>query len=161
MTNIRRHFEPGAIYFVTVVSHKRIPILSLEKSINLLLLTIEYFKIPLDYKILAYCIIPEHFHLLIQPFGKYNLSYLMQMLKGSFARRLNKISNSTGHVWQKRFFDTGIRNETMLFQKMEYIHNNPLKHGLTTDLNQYMYSSYQHYFNKKNSILTIDNLSTR
>ena len=159
MSSITRHYETNIAYFVSSVTLNRKHIFIDEKTIALLLLTIEYFKINLDYKIFAYCILPEHFHFIVQPFGKrYNLSYIMQMIKGSFSRRFNKIFDSNGQIWQKRFYDEGIRNESMLFQKIEYIHNNPIKHKLVTDRNQYLYSSYQHYFNNKNSILTIDKL---
>jgi len=160
MSDIRRYSEANIAYFVTSVSKNRKPIFTKEKSSNLLLLSIEYFKIVLDYKIFAYCILPEHLHFIIQPFGKHDLSYIMKMLKGNFARRLNKINGITGDVWQRGFYDEGIRNDSMLFQKIEYIHYNPIKHKLITDLSQYEYSSYQHYFNSKKQILTIDDMNS-
>ena len=118
MGNIRRYFEPGIAYFVTTITFDRKPIFTVEKTIDLLLLTIEYFKLTLDYKIFAFCILPEHIHLIIQPFGKYNLSYIMKMIKGNFSRRFNKASDLIGPIWQKRFYDKGIRNEAMLIEKM-------------------------------------------
>ena len=78
------------------------------------------------------------------------------MIKGNFSRRFNRLSDSTGHVWQKRFYDEGIRDEAMLIGKIEYIHNNPLKHGIVTDIDRFGYSSYQYYFNNKVCILKID-----
>jgi len=127
-----------------------------EKVVNLLLLTIEYLKLSLDYRIFAFCILPKHIHFIIQPFGKYNLSYIMRMIKGNFSRRFNKMSDSGGHIWQKRFYDEGIRDESMLISKIEYIHNNPLKHGAATDIDKFEYSSYQHYFNGKTCLLKVD-----
>ena len=157
--NIRRSFEPGAAYFITNVIYKRKSLFTEKKSINLLLLTIEYLKLSLDYRIFAFCILPEHIHFIIQPFGKYSLSYIMQLVKGNFSRRFNKMHDSAGHIWQKRFYDEGIRNESMLISKIEYIHNNPLKHGIAADIDKFEYSSYQHYFNGKTCLLKIDSLN--
>ena len=156
--NIRRYFEPGAVYFVTNVTYKRKVLFTEEKAINLLLLTIEYLKLSLDYKIFAFCILPEHIHFIIQPFGKYSLSYIMQMVKGNFSRRFNKMHDSTGHIWQRRFYDEGIRDDGMLISKIEYIHNNPLKHGVVVDIDKFKHSSYQHYFNSKTCLLKIDSI---
>ncbi|UCD54771.1 MAG: transposase [Candidatus Omnitrophota bacterium] len=143
-------------YFVTSVTYKRKAVFAEEKAVNLFLLTIEYLKLSLDYRIFAFCILSEHIHFIIQPFGKYNLSYIMLMIKGNFSRRFNKMYDSTGHIWQKRFYDEGIRNEGMLISKIEYIHNNPLKHGIVADIDKFVYSSYQHYFNGKTCLLKID-----
>ena len=156
MVNIRRYTEQNAAYFITTVTNRRNPVFVSEESVNMLMLTIEYFKIILDYKVFAYCILPEHIHLIIQILGKYSISYIMQMIKGTFARRLNKVSEIKGSIWQKRFYDEGIRNELMLIKKIEYIHNNPIKHDLVIDLDKFQYSSYQHYFHNKTNILTID-----
>lgn len=159
MSNLRRHYEEGLVYFVTTVAHKREPIFTNEKSCKIVLLTIEYFKLLFDYKVFAYCLMPDHVHLLIQPFGEYNLSYIMKMIKGSFARKINKYKNSTGPIWQKRFYDEGIRDAAMLTQKIEYIHNNPIRKKLISSLEEYPYSSYHWYFGNNKNILEIDQLT--
>lgn len=158
MGNIKRYFETGFSYFVTTVVQERRPIFLDDKMCRILLVSIEYFKLILDYKIYAYCIMPDHLHLILHPIGKYDLSYIMQMIKGSFARKINKMSVSTGKLWQKRYYDEAIRDELMLIRKMEYIHNNPLRSDLVKALEEYKYSSYQFYFNNKCDVLTIDKL---
>ena len=120
MGNIKRYFEENYVYFVTTVIHENCPIFADDKTCRILLVTIEYFKLILDYKLYAYCIMPDHVHLLLHPIGKHNLSYIMQMIKGSFSRKFNKTKNITGQIWQKRFYDEGIRDQKMLLQKMEF-----------------------------------------
>jgi putative transposase len=158
MGNIKRHFETGYPYFVTTIVRERRPIFSDEKTCRILLTTIEHFKLILGYKIYAYCIMPDHLHLIVHPCGKYELSYIMQMIKGSFAREFNKINNSSGNIWQKRFYDEGIRDTKMLMQKIEYVHNNPIRENLVISLENYAYSSYHHYFGINRSTLGIDQL---
>lgn len=159
MGNIKRYFEKEHSYFVTTITHERYPIFTDEKMCRILLISIEYFKLILDYKIYAYCIMPDHLHLILHPCGKYELSYIMQMIKGGFARKVNKINGSVGKIWQKRFYDEAIRDDFMLMRKMEYIHNNPLRKGLVISLEEYKYSSYSFYFKNDRQTLPMDNLS--
>lgn len=145
MPNIKRYYVENAAYFLTTVTKNRIEIFKDPKYCKILLVTIEYFKLILDYKLYGFCIMPEHLHLIIHPFGKYNFSYIMQMIKGSFARKLNKINDTTGKIWQRRFYDECILNNIELINKLEYMHNNPVRANLVTAPEEYYYSSYNHY----------------
>jgi len=94
----------------------------------------------------------------LHPVGRYDLSYIMQMIKGSFARKINKMNTSNGRLWQRRFYDEGIRNTAMLMQKIDYIHNNPVRKKLVTSPEEYPYSSYHWYFGHNKDALEIDRL---
>ena len=159
MPNIKRYYIENAAYFLTTVTKNRIEIFKDPRYCKLLLVTIEYFKLVLDYKLYGFCIMPEHLHLIIHPFGKYNFSYIMQMIKGSFARKLNKINDTKGRVWQKTFYDECILNSLQLINKLEYVHNNPLEGSLVSSPEEYPYSSYNHYIKTNfppNPIIEID-----
>lgn len=146
MSKIKRHFEDGYPYLITTVTHKREPIFSVERNCKIFLVALEFFKLTLDYKIFAYCLMPDHLHIILQPAGKYDLSYIMRMIKGNFARKFNLMHGKQGKVWQERFYDTGIRSIDMLLQKIEYIHNNPVRAGIVSRPDQYPFSSYAYYF---------------
>jgi putative transposase len=146
MSNIRRYYENGCAYFITTKTRHNLPLFSSEINCKILLLSLEFFKLVLDYKIFAYCLMPDHLHIILQPIGVYNFSYIMKMLKGSFARKYNKMNSAEGRIWQRTFYDEGIRSIDMLLQKIEYIHDNPVKAGLVTSPEQYQYSSFNHYF---------------
>ncbi len=159
MGNIRRFYEENAAYFLTTVTKDRVEIFKDPKNCKILLVTLEYFKLILDYKLYGFCIMPEHLHLIIHPLGKYNPSYIMKMLKGSFARKLNKMNGKRGRIWQKGFYDERIFNSYDLIKKLEYTHNNPVKENLITSPEEYLYSSYNHYFKTRyipNPIIEID-----
>jgi len=147
MTKIRRYLEPGYPYFITTNTCRRQAIFFDEKICKILLVTLEYFKLVLDYKIYAYCLMPDHLHIILQPIGAYNLSYIMRMIKGNFSRKYNKLVFRSGKVWQERFFDEGIRDNTRLIKKIEYIHNNPVRAKIVVTPDEYKFSSYGHYFN--------------
>ena len=146
MSNIKRYYEENAAYFLTTTTKNRVEIFKEPKNCKILLVTIEYFKLILDFKLYGFCIMPNHLHLIIHPFGKYNFSYIMKMLKGSFARKLNKINGREGKIWQKGFYDELILNSYELLTKLEYTHNNPVKASLVTSPEEYIYSSYNYYF---------------
>jgi putative transposase len=89
---------------------------------------------------------PDHIHLILQPYGQHDLSYIMKMIKGSFARKYNKIRFQYGKVWQDRYYETGIRGSLELIKKVEYIHNNPVRANIVLSPEEYPFSSFRHYF---------------
>ena len=96
------------------------------------------------YQVLAYCIMPNHVHLLIIPIhmekaehhGKsaaYPLTEILRLLKGSTARECNLKLKRTGHFWQQESYDRYVRNEKELERIIHYIITNPVKAGLVKD----------------------------
>jgi len=145
----KRYYENGYPYFITTVTHKRKPIFTTVNNCKILLVAIEFFKLVLDYKLLAYCVMPDHLHLILIATGQYNPSYIMKMIKGNFARKYNRIHLTQGKVWQDRFYDKGLRTPDIVLQKIEYIHNNPVRAGLSTEPSEYPFSSFLQYYGHK------------
>ena len=145
MSKIKRCFEEGYAYFITTATHKRERIFANQKTCKILLVALEFFKLTLDYKIYAYCLMPNHLHIILQTMGKHNPSYIMRMIKGNFSRKFNMMHSRQGKVWQEGFYDTGLRNIAMMLQKIEYIHDNPVRAGIVPSPDQYPFSSYTFY----------------
>jgi REP element-mobilizing transposase RayT len=97
------------------------------------------------YYLYAVVVMPDHVHLILTPKEEYSLSRIMKGIKGKSARRINANRNEKGSVWQDESFDRILRNEDELFEKFNYILNNPFKAGLTDDPWNY----YGWYFNEK------------
>ena len=145
MSKIKRYFEEGYPYFITTATHKREAIFTDEQTCKILLVALEFFKLTLNYKIFAYCLMPDHIHLILQTMGRYNFSYVMRMIKGNFSRKFNAMHLQQGAVWQEGFYDTGLRNINILLQKIEYIHDNPVRAGIVISPDRYPFSSYTFY----------------
>ncbi|MBP7055828.1 MAG: transposase [Candidatus Omnitrophica bacterium] len=159
MGNAKRFYEKNAAYFLTTNTENSLPVFNNHKNCKILLVTLEYFKLVLDYRLYGFCIMPTHLHLAIHPFGIYNFSYIMKMIKGSFTRKLNKAGGITGKIWQKGFYDEYIRDELHLIRVLEYMHNNPIKAGLIKAAEEYPFSSFNHYVQtnyQPNQIIEID-----
>ena len=157
---MKRYFEENAAYFVTTITKDRNPVFSDEKLCRILLVTVEYYKTLLDYLVLGYCLMPDHFHIILRPGKRFNLSFVIKMIKGSFARKVNKLNETHGHLWQRRFYDELIRNESQFTNQLNYMHYNPVSAGLVQSASEYHHSSYAQYYGDSpaNAILEIDRL---
>ena len=143
----RRYYQPGQIVFITQIVDNRRPAFNHPEYVSLLRQVWHKTKERRPFTMLAYVILPDHFHFLIQPIGESNFSQIMHSLKISFTlsyKRLAKVDISL-RFWQKRFWDHVIRNEIDLENHIHYIHFNPVKHGYATDPNQWQNSSFHEW----------------
>lgn len=99
-------------------------------------------------KIIAYCIMNNHAHILFYSKNIVELSSLMRSLNTSYALFYNRLENRVGYVFRNRFVSEPILNEIYLHNCISYIHNNPVKAKIVNSPSQYIYSSYNDYINK-------------
>ena len=100
-------------------------------------------------KIIAYCMMNNHAHFLIQTETIVELSKAMQRINIIYGRYYNKKNNRIGYVFRDRFLSEAIITEIQLLNCMVYIHNNPVKAKIVKEMNEYKYSSYTDYINSK------------
>jgi putative transposase len=142
MAQIKRLHVEGHPYFITSVTLYRKPILI--ENINLLRASIDNAREKYRFDIIAWVILPEHFHLLLN-IQERNISTIIQAIKLSFSKKYNQRHSINRAVWQKSFWDHVIRNETDLYRHIHYIHYNPVKHGLAKTAFGYKHSSIFDY----------------
>ncbi len=96
---------------------------------DVLLLLFEFIKIKdsLLYELIAFCIMPNHVHLLIKPLD--TLLKIMQKLKGGSAKLINEKLKRSGRFWAAQYYDKLIRDEKHFLLVYAYIKNNPLVLG--------------------------------
>lgn len=82
------------------------------------------------YRLLAWCIMPNHVHAVMQPRPGYELSQILHMWKSFTAHEINKTLRRTGSVWQDEYYDHLIRDEDDLTHHIEYAWRNPDHAGL-------------------------------
>lgn len=96
-------------------------------------------------EILAWCLLPNHFHLLLKT-GDKPLSLLMRRLLTGHAISFNQRHNRNGHLFQNRYKSIACQDDVYLLQLIRYIHLNPLKALLVKsirELDNYPHSSHQ------------------
>lgn len=103
--------------------------------------------------ILAYCLLPNHFHLLIytHPDGvcasRHRYSNPLGRMFNTYAQWFNFKTNRTGSLFQRPFKRIKVIKQEYLKYLVYYIHRNPVHHGLSDSISNYKYSSYQLYIN--------------
>ena len=96
----------------------------------------------------AYCLMSNHYHLLIKtPRG--NLSRAMRHINGVYTQRFNRLENKEGPLFRGRYKAILVDHESYLLQVSRYIHLNPVNAKLANLPDQYKWSSYIYYINKK------------
>jgi len=97
-----------------------------------------------DCTIYAYCILPNHLHLLIKE-GNRSISELMKKIEDRYVFFYNTKYERTGHLFQDRFRSEPVNDYNYFRQLLRYIHRNPVKALLCTKPEQYPYSSWKEY----------------
>lgn len=118
--------------------------------------TLKKYKEQYKFKLFAYCLVPEHFHLLLelpaekeQPYKAGILSNIMHDLNSSYTKYFNGKYGRRGHLFRERYKATLIEKEPYLLKLSAYIHLNPQRLSLAKDPAQFPYSSYLLYVNKE------------
>jgi putative transposase len=110
-----------------------------------------------QFVVVGYVVMPEHFHLLLSEPEKGDPSVVMKVVIQRFARLVRKGRRSStaqsrfwpaadpSQVWQKRFYDFNVWSAAKEIEKLRYIHRNPVKRGLVSKPDQWIWSSFRSY----------------
>jgi len=98
-------------------------------------------------ELLAYCLMPNHFHLLVRQKTRSGITNLMQCLITSYVIYFNKKYNRVGTLFAGRFKAAMVESDPYLLHLSRYIHLNPV--GIDKDFRSYDFSSYQDYLNRR------------
>jgi len=105
----------------------------------------------------SYCLMPNHFHLIVNPQQTGNVSLFMKLLGGKYVRYFNKKYDRTGTLWENRFRSFLIGGERYFIRCLRYVETNPVRSGLAKTPESYQWSSYNYRaFGANSSLLNID-----
>ena len=156
-------YEPTHPHFITLTVLHWIPLFTNTKSVDILLESFKYLQESDNLKIYAYVILENHLHLVassddiaktIKKFKSYTAKKLLELLQKeniktileqlAFYKKAHK-KTTTYQVWQEGMQPKLMENEKIMLQKIEYIHNNPLKRGYVDEAKHWRYSSARDY----------------
>jgi len=144
---------PDIPYHIIVRGNNREPIFldrsCYERFLNLL----SGYKPVYEYKIYAYCLMPNHLHLLLESSSKATISKIMQVLNTSYTVYFNNRYGRVGHVIQGRFKSILVEREAYLLVLSRYIHLNPIRAKIVERPEDYCWSSYRIYLGRGKSDL--------
>ncbi|MBF8292022.1 MAG: transposase [Steroidobacteraceae bacterium] len=90
--------------------------------------------------VLAYCLMPNHVHLVVVPKTNQALHRVLKPLHMRYAQRVNRARNWKGHVWQGRYFSSAL-DETYLWAAIRYVELNPVRAGMIHRAEDFAWSS--------------------
>ncbi len=135
------------IYFITTNVQNRKPLFSQKENVDLLRETMRAVREFHPFVMRGYAFLPDHLHLLIYIAPQTKISKLMQSIKRNYTRNYKDLYHLEGSLklWQRSFYDHVIRDEQDFLNHLDYIHYNPVKHGLVERPEDYLYTSYLEY----------------
>ena len=145
----------GGITFFTVVAYERRKILCNDGFLHAFKQSIKHIQQQYPFEILAWVQMPDHLHCIWQlPRDDANFSMRWSQIKRLTTQACpqyhlaqdtlsaSKIKRNEKGIWQRRFYEHQIRNEQDLITHMDYLHYNPVKHGLVDNVADWSYSSF-------------------
>ena len=156
-------FEFGQYYHIYNRGNNKENIFIESRNYNYFLLKMKEYLIPIA-DIYAYCLLKNHFHIVLRIKDKDELSEKFQNkihlpfsnFFNSYSKSINKGYNRTGSLFQEHLQRNRITEENYLKQLIVYVHLNPLKHKFSKTFENYSYSSYQSYLSNKETSLDRD-----
>jgi putative transposase len=155
MPEYRRARIAGGTYFFTVVTYGRLPVFRDEGAVSLLRDCIRKVRAGHPFSIEAMVVLPDHLHCIwTMPEGDSDYSGRWRWIKARFSRSYghalahrSESMRSKGElaVWQRRFWEHWVRDEDDFKRHCDYIHYNPVKHGLVGSPAEWPYSSFERY----------------
>lgn len=138
------HNLPGVLHYVTGNVDKRRPIFLNEPNCLAFMEEIRSTMLALNSILIAFVIMPDHFHLIVNPYNG-NIQEWVGRLKSLSAKRLVGLEteglftkpDGENQVWQESFKAMRLWSSWMIWQKINYIHNNPLKAKLVRSTRDY------------------------
>ncbi|MBY4677776.1 REP-associated tyrosine transposase [Marinobacterium arenosum] len=130
-----RYSEPNRIYLVTATTKNRV---SWFRDFYHGRMLVDCFRCTESNTItLAFVVMPDHFHWLMQLGDHASLSKVVQQVKSVSAHRMNKHLKRHGPIWQDGFHDRALRREEDLQAIARYIVMNPIRAGLVNSVREY------------------------
>jgi len=170
----KMHKIPGAVYFLTCVIVNKLDIFTYKEFFDIVVESLAYCIKEKGLKLHGFVIMPNHLHLIashdnalsdvirdfkrftarqiIEQLNKFNRQYILNLLK--FA---GKSKNKQNHqVWIHRNYPESVQNIEFFLQKLNYIHNNPVKRGFVSLPEDWIYSSAKCYVSGEDGVLEIE-----
>lgn len=178
----RRIYTPGQMQFITASTYRRTPLFLSGGFCRCFAQRLEELRRAEHFRLAGWVLMPDHFHLLIRPEPAQAVPLIMKALKEETARRILKILRQNLHhpwccktlarlqlpstvhhqshfrLWQRRFYPFNIFTEKKFQEKLDYMHDNPVKAGLVNSPGEWPWSSWRFYYLEDATILGMDRL---
>ncbi|MCK4743171.1 MAG: transposase [Sulfuriflexus sp.] len=141
----RRVFNSGTSYFFTVVTTKRLPLFNNEKAVQLFSDAMRHVMLSHPFTQDAFVIMPDHIHCVWSlPKGDTDYSMRWGLIKAWFKEHA-KSRGLSEECWESNYWEHCLSDDRDYQSHLEYIHYNPVKHGLSESAGAWPHSSFRQY----------------
>jgi len=144
---------PGGTYFFSVVTYQRIKLFSRPENIDRLLNVMEDIRRHHPFSTIAQVVLPDHIHAIWElPPNDQDFPKRWRLIKTGFTKQIsiaddlpNPVSRQRKNertIWQRRYWEHTIRDDTDLDRHIDYIHFNPVHHGLSKYPHEWKHSTF-------------------
>jgi REP element-mobilizing transposase RayT len=153
MPRRRTQFAQGQYYHIYNRGVERRPIFREEENYLYLLRLVKEYTGELGVTVIAYCLMPNHYHVLVRQDGEKRAGLLPQLAFNRYTKAFNKRYGRTGTLFEGRYRSVWVDRTEYLFHLCRYIHANPVKAGLVSRLEEWPFSNYLEWVRKRNGTL--------
>lgn len=149
MPRVERGLYDNCLYHVINRGNGRQEVFHKENDYDAFINLIRRAKDIYPVKIYGYCLMPNHFHMVVAPDRGEELSKWMQWLMTSHVRRYHKHYGSSGHVWQGRYKSFMVQEDKHLLMVLRYIEGNPMRARIVDSARDWKWSSHREAMGKR------------
>lgn len=146
----------GHYYHVHDRGCNREPLFVMPDNYLFLLRKIKTYLPLYPLTLIAYCLMPNHYHFLLRPEEDNALSPFIQRLFNSYTQAFNKQQHRSGTLFEGRAKSIHVKDKTHLIHLCRYIHLNPVKGGIVAHPEDWPYSNYPEWIGQRNGTLKND-----
>ena len=152
----RRTFLRGGSFFFTVVTEQRRPLFASADAVEGLRMAFRAVRSTRPFEVDAMVVLPDHLHCIwTLPPGDADFATRWRLIKTWFTKHCDpglrsepnraRTAKREQALWQHRYWEHALRDEADFTRHVEYVHFNPVKHGLVASAMEWPYSSFRRY----------------
>lgn len=151
MVRVSREKSKTGIYHVMLRGINRQNIFEDDEDRYKFLEILKYFKSICKYELYSYCLMSNHIHILLQELDD-TVSVAIKRISASYVLWYNRKYDRSGHLFQERFKSEPVNDDGYFIRVLRYIHLNPIKAGITTNILETRWTSHYEYISEPNLI---------
>jgi REP element-mobilizing transposase RayT len=149
MPRRKLQFAPGQYYHIYNRGAGRQSIFHEDRNYLYVLDLLAQVAAECDVSVIVYCLLPNHYHWTLRQDGDTPAGLVPKRVFGSYSQAFNKAYNRSGTLFEGPYHAIHVESDEYLRHLCRYIHANPVRHGIATDVELWPYSNYLEWIGKR------------
>jgi len=146
-------WQPDHYYHIYNRGARRLSIFREKENYVFVLGLIRKYLSEFNLSLIAYVLMPNHYHFLVQQLGEHDAGLLPQRVFNSYSKAYNKRYDHSGTLFEGRYKAKHVDSDAYLRHLCRYIHANPVKDGLVEHIEEWPYSNYLEWMDMRSGTL--------